>query len=183
MNIATLVYIVDDGEVLMARKTRGVGSGRYFGYGGKKKWWQSLKGCATIETWEESGGVKKKRLKPTESGGIKIRKRDLEPMALVDFYNGEDVPFDNPSFRVMCYRCRRFKGNPIDTVEMTNAKWLPVEQIPFGTPDMKEGDELFVPEIISGIPVRVKIRFSKETKKVIWFSKEHCSIKELNLAA
>ena len=86
------IYIVKEGKVLMAKKTQKVGIGCWFGFGGKKKWWESIRACAIRETWEETGGVKSKRWSgPWGEGGIKIKKRDLIPMAQIDFYRGDPV--------------------------------------------------------------------------------------------
>lgn len=141
----------------MARKTRKIGVGFYFGYGGKKKWWQTWRECAVSEVRQESG--------------IKIKKKDLEYIGIVDFYNGDEqnVPFGKPSFRVACYRVCRFVGEPIPTEEMVEPRWFPVDQIPFDTPDMKPGDELFVPYIVHGVvlPDGAYIRFDSKTKNVV----------------
>jgi hypothetical protein len=184
MKKATLVYIVDDDEVLMAKKVRKIGTGFFFGYGGKKNWWETAKGSAIREVWSESGGKKNNRCVPSESGGIKIQKKDLEPFALIDFYNGNEVevPFGDPSFRVICYRVKRFIGKAIDTMEMRDATWFPVDEVPYDDPRiMKPGDELFVPKVIKGIPVKGWIRFNKKTNALIAHDVKECLENELRL--
>lgn len=181
MKKATLVYIVDDGEVLMAKKTQKVGIGCYFGYGGKKKWWQTFRGCAVREVWEETGGVKSKRWNgPSDNGGIKIKKRDLEPVGLIDFYRGDEsqAPYGKPNFRVMCYRVTKYRGEPVSTTEMRDPQWFPIDKIPFGTEEMKAGDQFFVPQIIKGTPVKGWIRFIDD-KTLIGHDIQPCSIEDL----
>ncbi len=184
MQKATLVYIVDEGEVLMAQKVRKIGTGFFFGYGGKKNWWETAKSSAIREVWSESGGKKNNRCVPSESGGIKIHKKDLEAFALIDFYNGSEieVPFGDPSFRVICYRARHFIGRAIDTMEMRGATWFSVDKIPYDDSRiMKPGDELFVPKVIKGIPVKGWIRFDKKTSALISHDVKECSKSELHL--
>ncbi len=146
--LATIIYLVDarGKTVTMARKKRNVGKGYWFGYGGKIHPDEDADTCVCRETWEETGGVV-------------VRKRNLERVALIDFYNDKiDVrPHGNPSFRVLCYRTLRWDGNPSETVEMSDPLAFDLAALPWSA--MKPGDELFVPQVIMGSPVKGWIRF------------------------
>lgn len=146
--LATLVYLVDarDKTVIMARKGRSVGKGHWFGYGGKIEPGEDADACVCRETFDESGGVV-------------IRSRHLERVALIDFYDDSVGvrPHGNPSFRVLCYRTLRWDGEPSSTDEMSDPLAFDLAALPWS--GMKPGDELFVPQILAGSPVRGWIRF------------------------
>jgi ADP-ribose pyrophosphatase YjhB (NUDIX family) len=143
MSKATLVYIIDPdtNEVLMAKKMKKVGIGYWFGYGGKTEEGETLEDCVCRETNEESGGV------------ITLKKENLEPVVRMKFFNKKELNphIDDPVFEVLCYRIFQKKsevGTPLSTEEMADPTWFPVGNIPWN--EMKPGDELFVPHILSG---------------------------------
>ena len=156
---ATLVYIIDPDtqEVLMAKRgAKKVGVGYWFGYGGKIEEGETPEDCAYRETLEESGGV------------IKLKKENLERVVLMQFFNKpESNPHtDEPVFEVICFRIFQKKsdvGSSISTEEMVDPTWFPVKNIPWN--EMKPGDELFVPHIISGTPVKGWLWFGPEGVK------------------
>lgn len=163
---ATLLYIVDPEtqEVLMAKKCKKVGVGFWFGYGGK------------LED-EDAGDMKRCIVREfeTESGGVSIDHYydQLEPMAFIRFFRGEDKdPLkDEPSFEVLCFRLFVSKSefaDIVDTDEMEQATWWKIAEIPYkDATQMKPGDELFVPSIIAGTPVKGYIWFEKENNELL----------------
>ena len=169
---ATIVYIVDPvtHEVLMAKKTRKVGVGYWFGYGGKIEEGETAEACTVREVEEETGGVI-------------IDEATLERVALIDFYRGAELkPFvDEPTFRVLCYRLFLDKStiNPVTTEQMADPTWFPVDNLPHA--EMKPGDELFVPQIIAGTLIKGWVHFSDDAKTVLASTIEPCTITELTL--
>jgi 8-oxo-dGTP diphosphatase len=163
---ATIIYLVnqDDNTVLMARKMLDVGAGYWFGYGGKIEEGENEDDCICREVIEESGGVS-------------VDKKDLQRVALIDFYKGEERPLGNPTFRVLCYRAKVWTGSPSPTEEMTQATFFDINNLPWN--EMKPGDELFVPQIIAGTPIKGWMRFTEDSKKVIDSSIIPCSEEDL----
>lgn len=169
---ATIVYIIDPqtNEVLMARKVRKVGTGFWFGYGGKIEAGQTPQECTIEETFEESGGV------------IKLSEEELEPVALIDFYKGEDTTplVDTPLFSVLFYRALKTKasvGEPLTTDEMADPTWFPVDNLPWD--EIMPGDELLLPQVLAGTPIKGWVHFTSNEKEVIGSSIENCTLAEL----
>lgn len=98
-----------------------------------------------------------------------IGKEKLERVALIDFYKGPNVPFGEPTFRVICYRTFHWEGSPSSTEEMANPTWFPISSLEeFDKKgELKPGDILIVPSIIAGIPIKGWIRFSEDSKEVL----------------
>ncbi len=175
--LATLIYPIDKGAnaVILATQTRGPGVGYRFGYGGKIEDGEDADTCVCRETQDESGGAKDK------TRGIIIDKNDLERVALIDFYKGENRPFGNPTFRVLCYRTFRWTGVAEKTDEMDDPKPFPIDTLFSGETkhEMKPGDELFVPQILAGTPVKGWVRFSEDSKTVLGHEILPCSLEDL----
>ena len=172
---ATLIYILnkEKSSVLLAKKTRKVGIGYWFGYGGKIESEQTADDCICQETKDESGGLIDKNL------GITLEKNNLERVALIDFYRGTEQFLGNPNFRVLCYRTSSWEGSAVSTDEMDNPTWFTIQNIPWKTGEMKPGDELFVPQILAGTLIKGWIRFSEDEKTVLSHHIESCTIEDL----
>ena len=167
MKTATIVYITRPGthirEVLLALKSKVVGVGKRFGYGGKIKDGESATRCTVRETEEESGG-------------ITIEEKNLNPMAIIDFYK-DDMPFGNPFFRVLFYVCDTYRGKASSTDEMKDPEWFSVDNLPFH--EMKAGDELVVPFILHGQMRKGWIRFNGETEELIAYEVTNARTEDL----
>ena len=160
----------------MAKKVRKIGTGYFFGYGGKFEGDETADQCICRETKKESGGV------------IILDPTRLERVALIRFFNGKHLdPLKNePSFEVLCYRIfmtRSEVGTPKTTKEMADPTWFSLHYIPFGTDQMKPGDELVVRPIIAGTPVKGYLHCSEDSKEVYGASIGLCDISDLNLVA
>ncbi|MFA7315303.1 MAG: NUDIX domain-containing protein [Candidatus Paceibacterota bacterium] len=179
--IATAVYCVSGGtHVVMAYQQETVIGLK--GYGGEPKAGESLKECARRELDEESGGVPENHVNHMESGGITIdHLDDLELVAVIDFYNGteEDVSFGGPSSQVFFYRCVKFKGMAISTKEMIHPRLYPIGNLPFD--QMIIGDELIIPDVLAGRPIRGYLRRTSDFKKIIDHKINPCESEELLL--
>lgn len=175
---ATCTYFIRDGKVLLAKQIEKV-IGRK-GYGGKIKPGQSIRGNAIEETAEESGGKKEFRVDPDQEGGIVFKEEDLEPIAFIDFYNGDEteVPYGTPSFKVYFFLCLKFSGEAIDTKEMIDPQYYALDDLPID--ELVKGDELFVPQMLEGIPLSGHIRRTSDWSKVLENTVTECDPRSLN---
>ncbi len=129
----TIVFVVKDGKVLLARKKLVLGIGKWNGYGGKLdiEIDKDFLHCAVREFGEESGGAT-------------IKRGDLEQVALVTFHNG-----DKFEFTCYIYIASDLKGFPTETDEMGEPTWFPIDRIP-PKEDFMESDYFWIPRVLSG---------------------------------
>ena len=165
MKKGTIIYIIDDQskQVLMAMKTRKVGVGCWFGYGGKIDEGETPDKCICRETLEESLGVV-------------VEEKDLRRVALIDFYRG-DMPFGDPLWRTLFYITNEFSGEPKSSDEMLDPTWFSVNNLPWH--EMKAGDELIIPKVLSGEYQKGFIRFSEDEKSVLEHDIQSCCLEDL----
>lgn len=179
MKRSTNICIIDgkNNKTLMAWQQRKVVGLK--GFGGVIEEGEDPRVSACREVLEETGGVAEKCINHKQHGGIIILPENLEPIALIDFYNGteEEVPFGNPNFRVLCYRTFVWSGTPFPTIEMFNPDWYNIFNLPFE--DMIVGDSLFIPSVILGTPIRGYIRRTSDWKKVIDHDINPCTLSDL----
>jgi 8-oxo-dGTP diphosphatase len=129
-DVATLVFIVRDGKVLLIRKKRGLGAGKINGPGGRLDPGETALACAVREMREELVTIP---LDPVERGQLSFQ-----------FVDGYAIHVH--VFRATCYR-----GEPRETVEATPL-WTPVDAIPFH--EMWADDGLWLPVLLAGDPFR-----------------------------
>lgn len=134
MQLATLVFLVRDGNVILAVKKDKVGKGRLNGYGGKVEGDETLRECLVREL-------------AGESKGFIVKEDDLLPRARIKFFNQENDP-DIPDMDVIIYVAERFTGKAEESLEMGKAEAYPFDAIPFDR--MLPADHLFVPNILRG---------------------------------
>lgn len=169
---ATAVYIIDPStqSVLLAKKTRKIGIGKWFGYGGKEEEVDNHDpiACSLREVEKETNGV------------IKLDRSLLVPIALIDFYNSEDkVPGITDPIRVLYYRTEQIiPVTPLTSDEMENPTWFLFDAIPWKT-EMKAGDELFIKPLLNDEPVKGWVWFTKDEKTVLGSDIKPCSLEDL----
>ena len=71
-------------------------------------------------------------------------------------------------------------GKPETTDEMADPTWFPILNLPLD--EMKPGDELFVPQVLLGTPIKGFIHFSDDSKQVIEPSIFPCKKEEITLS-
>ncbi len=179
MKRSTVVYFIDKktNKTLMAWQQRKVIGLK--GYGGVIEDNEDPRLSACREVWEESGGDPKRRIYHKEVGGITVKPENLEPVVLIDFYNGTEgeVPFGNPNFRVLGYRSFVWEGKAISTNEMVHPDWYGINQLPLD--DMIIGDSLFIKDFFSGNLIMGYIRRTSDWKKIIDYKISPCTINDL----
>lgn len=145
---ATVVFPVKDGKVLLGRKTKKIGVGKYNGFGGKQHGDETIEHTAARELYEETGL------------GLKVDNKDLELCAIVDFDNGDFV-----HFKVYFYIANNFTGEFKDTDEMIDIDWFDVKNMPYD--NMLAADKIFVEKIFNGEKFSAKIKYNKDMSEVL----------------
>ena len=125
-DVATLVFVVRDGEVLLIRKKRGLGAGKINGPGGRLDAGETPLACAVREMREELVTVP---LDPVERGQLSFQ-----------FTDGYAI-------HVHVFLATRHRGEPRETAEATPL-WTPLDAIPFD--EMWADDALWLPALVAG---------------------------------
>ena len=126
--LGTLCFVVDDDEVLLIEKRRGLGAGWFNGPGGKREAGESARECVIREVREEVG--------------VDVDSPALEPAADLTF-----VLDGSPEIACRVFRTDRFSGEPRPSPEARPA-WFPVDEVPYDR--MWEDDRLWLPDVLAG---------------------------------
>lgn len=132
--LATLVFPVRKGEVLLAEKMRKIGKGSLNGWGGGVDLGESVLACAVREFFEETGGAR-------------IEEKDLERMGIVHFKNNKS---DGTVFvcTVHIFTVSKWTGDIVSTDEMNNPKWHPLTDIV--NLNLMLADHFWLPRMLQG---------------------------------
>ena len=135
----TLMFIVDQGQVLLIRKKRGLGAGKINGPGGKMDEGESPLQCAIRETREE---LHVTPLGIRECGKLRFHSDDFG--------------------KILCYVfiAAGFEGSVTETDEAAPV-WTPIESIPFH--EMWEDDIYWLPHVLFGKSVDARFVFEGES--------------------
>lgn len=144
MKIATLALIIrtNNGrnELLLGlKKTGEIGKGLYNAPGGKRHLDEGLRACMVREIEEEVG--------------IVFDETELEEVALLDWYSGDDL-----YMRVYVYMARVYAGNPRSTASMDPA-WYDVSNLPLHL--MHEGDVRWLPKVLRGDRYTIQLHYKE----------------------
>lgn len=136
---ATLVFVIQDGKILLIDKKTGFGKGKVNGPGGKIEPGESPEACAVRECQEE----------------LHITVHDLK-------YCGQHrFQFvDGYSLLVWVYSCVAFDGVPTETVE-AKPLWVALDNIPYER--MWEDDVLWLPMVLRGEQFQGRWLFDGDT--------------------
>lgn len=126
VDVATLLFVIRDGRVLLIRKKRGLGAGKINAPGGRLDPGETPKECAIREVQEE--------LVITATG---VRAVGVHRFQFVDGY----------SLHVHVFVGDGYEGTPTETEEAIPL-WFPVDAIPFE--EMWADDELWIPLMLAG---------------------------------
>lgn len=136
MKRLTLVFLVKDGQVLLAMKKRGFGAGRWNGLGGKVTDDESVKEAMVREAREEAMVI------PTQYERV------------ADIVFDEMGSQDRELHKVDVFVCRAWEGEPVETEEMA-PKWFRAHELPLDK--MWDDDRYWLPRILDG--EKLKCRF------------------------
>ncbi|MDA0977659.1 MAG: 8-oxo-dGTP diphosphatase [Proteobacteria bacterium] len=137
--LATLLFVVRDGRVLLIRKKRGLGEGKINGPGGKLDPGETPRECAIRETTEE----------------LMITPLNVRGAGELLFH-AEDMP----RIHAHVFVATDFEGTPTETEEAIPV-WFRFDEIPFD--EMWDDDRLWLPRVLKGESVRGYFTFVEET--------------------
>jgi 8-oxo-dGTP diphosphatase len=132
---ATLCLPVVDGRVLLIRKKRGVGAGRYNGPGGEIEPGETPRECIHREVTAE----------------LRIGLSSARKVGELDFLFGDD-----PFTFVHVYRADGVSGTPEETAEADPA-WFDADEMPYD--EMWPDDRYWVPKLLDGETFIGRFRF------------------------
>lgn len=129
MKQLTLVFLLREGEVLLAMKKRGFGAGRWNGVGGKLEPGETIEQALVRETREEIG--------------VQLLAYDkVAQISFDELYNGERT-----SMNVTVYTSDDWDGEPTESDEM-RPQWYRKDEVPYD--DMWPDDIYWLPIVIAG---------------------------------
>ena len=140
--LATLMFIIRDGKVLLIEKKRGIGAGKINGPGGKIDPGETPAQCAIRETMEE---LHVRALNPRNMGELCFSMSDM------------------PDIHCHVFRADDFEGTPTETDEAVPL-WTPLDQIPYHR--MWADDVFWLPQMIAGHTFHGRFVFAGE--RITW---------------
>jgi len=141
MRVVTLLFLRQEGQILLAMKKRGFGVGKWNGVGGKADTDESAEQAAIRECQEEIGVTP---LKPRLVGKIK-------------FYEQNDPTFGH---YIHIFTATKWQGEPIETEEM-RPEWFDIQDIPYGK--MWVDDPLWLPLVLEGKKIQGTLTLDGDT--------------------
>jgi 8-oxo-dGTP diphosphatase len=139
----TLLFLLRDGEILLGRKKRGLGAGRFNGVGGKVEPGETLEEAAIRECREE----------------IAVTPLGLAEVAEHEFLM--DVDREPWLIRAHVFTSARWSGEPVETPEFA-PRWFRLDQVPYDR--MWPDDRHWLPRVLAGESLRGRFEFdSAET--------------------
>ena len=136
--VATLLFVIRDGKVLLIRKKRGLGAGKINGPGGRLEKNETPEECAIRETNEE----------------LIINPINVRPAGEL-FFHAEDMP----RIHGHVFIATDFDGTPTETEE-AGPIWFALDDIPFE--EMWEDDKYWLRQVLNGRSVRGYFTFVEE---------------------
>lgn len=146
MQDATLVFLVRDHKVLLGLKKRGLGEGKYNGFGGKVEPNETIADAAARELHEECG--------------IRVAGRDLQPVARIEFFFAAKPEWDQI---VHAFVAKQWRGEPVETNEM-KPQWFKTNSIPYDK--MWADDQHWLPLVLQGKRVEATFTFQADNETV-----------------
>jgi 8-oxo-dGTP diphosphatase len=137
--VATLLFVIQDDQILLIRKKRGLGAGKINGPGGRIEDGETPLECAIRETQEE----------------LCITPQNVEFCG--DLYFQFVGGF---SIRGHVYKADSFHGEPTETDEAI-PYWFPLAEIPYH--EMWEDDQTWIPHMLAGQTFSGRYLFDDDT--------------------
>ncbi|WP_298703015.1 8-oxo-dGTP diphosphatase [uncultured Veillonella sp.] len=149
MRPTTLCLIINDkNQILLGRKKRGFGEGKYNGFGGKKQDGETFRECAVREIFEEVS--------------LLVKPEDLEPVALMNFQFPYEEELNHLNYT---YIVRHYEGVPLESEEM-EPQWFDFKDIPYE--HMWKGDDMWIPQVLLGQLGHVLLIFDEDNDEVLY---------------
>jgi len=148
MKTYTLGFLFRNGKIILAKKKRKIGAGKWNGYGGRVEEGEEKLECLAREILEECGAV--------------VEKKDCKELGEMKFsFEGKDELHN----KVLIYRIDRFLDEPRETEEMGEPKEFNINEVPYS--EMMVGDDKFMPLFLEGKKFKGKIHFSENGEELI----------------
>ncbi len=143
MRDTSLVYpLRADGAVLLGRKRRGMGYGKWNGFGGKIEAGETMRQCAARELFEECG--------------LTAAPESLEMAADLYFCQLSDMSWSHAG---VVYFARTWEGAPRVSDEM-EPRWFTLAELPYE--EMWEADKIWLPMVLAGKKLRGTVYFAED---------------------
>lgn len=107
--LVTEALIVENGKILLGKKKRKFGVGKWLGFGGKVEKGEKVEDTLIRECCEECG----------------IKVKEFKKRGILTFYYEND-----PNMKVHYYEILKYTGKPQDSEEM-KVKWFNLDKIPY----------------------------------------------------
>lgn len=143
MKQLTLLFLLRDGEVLLAMKKRGFGAGRWNGVGGKLDEGETVQQALVRETQEE----------------IEVTPIEYEKVARIIFH--EQHEGTKNTLEVHVFTCDKWDGEPVETEEMA-PQWFAIDKIPYD--DMWPDDPYWLPQVLAGEKLQCEFELGEDDK-------------------
>jgi len=128
VDVATLCFVLREGEILLIRKKRGLGAGKINGPGGRLESGESIRACAVREVQEELG---------------------VTPTGLAAMGEQRFQFVDGYSIHVHVFLASGCIGQARESDEAI-PRWTPLDAIPYG--EMWADDAIWLPRTLAGTP-------------------------------
>ena len=154
MQELTLLIIKENSKILLGKKKRRFGAGRWNGFGGKLLPGESILGSLKRELMEEA----------------EIEVKEIKKIGEVIFYSGNDNDSDwknfgvEPNILVHVFIGKGVIGDPKETEEMI-PKWFHINEIPFD--EMWPDDVYWFPFVLEEIPFKGYCKFAGDSTTML----------------
>lgn len=139
---ATLCFVIEDDEILLIEKKRGVGEGLYNGPGGKVED-ESVEDCIIREVKEET----------------RIDIQEVEKIGELEFIFGQD-----PFMFVHVFTTSKFNGG-IEETEEARPEWFSIKNIPLN--EMWPDDKYWIPKMLDGEKFLARFYFDEDGDEIL----------------
>ncbi len=148
MRDTSLVFpVTEDGKILLGRKKRGMGFGKWNGFGGKIEIGESMEQCAVRELYEECGLI--------------AEEKDLRHVAELYFDKPSDPSWSHGGSVYFLYQ---WEGD-IKASEEMQPQWYTLESLPYE--EMWKADCEWIPLILAGKKIKGTIVFGKDDDMIL----------------
>ncbi len=149
MKLATLTLVIRQGRpdvLLLGRKKRGFGHGKYNGFGGKIEPGEDARHAAAREVAKECG--------------LEVAPQALVPAGRIVFCFPTDPNLDHD---VALFLTTTWHGEPRETEEMA-PEWFPANALPFA--QMWQDDAIWLPLVLAGRVLDAEFTFADDNETV-----------------
>lgn len=139
----TLCFLVRDGKVLLGKKKRGFGQGKWLGIGGKVEPGETIEAAARREVLEEIG---------VDVSSIQLR-------AVICFYFPSMSDPSKWDQQADVYLCEEWSGEIVETEEIS-PQWFAFEDVPYQGmwPDAQQ----WLPQVLQGKSLAAEFVFNQD---------------------